>query len=58
MSSDRPTLPAACFMGCSTALTGLGAGGAGGPDIGHIRWCGNHRDEGLAEVERRRTAAR
>lgn len=46
--AERP-----CFLGCTTGLTGLGAGGAGGGGIEAVRWCAKHRDEGLAEVGRR-----
>lgn len=46
--AERP-----CFLGCTTGLAGLGAGGAGGPGIEAVRWCAKHREEGLAEVERR-----
>ena len=47
MSLDR------CLMGCTRNLTGAGAGGAGGPDIGHVTWCAKHAAEGRAEVDRR-----
>jgi len=42
-----------CLMGCTTILAGTGAGGAGGPDIGHVTWCSKHTAEGRAEVDRR-----
>ena len=42
-------MAAICFMGCTRGLSGLGAGGAGGPGYSVV-WCAKHAKQGKAEA--------